>query len=122
QALAGKLDERVFERRALEVDIGEIEAVSVDPLHQVDQGARWMAGLYGKLPAVLAEDRVAGVSPGQRAAVGQGLFAADFDHRMAQRARLNLMRGADRNNAAFIDDGHAVAQLLRFFNIVRSDE
>src|SRR5258706_9598962 len=109
KAFAGKFDKRVFERRPLEMDIGEVKAVSVDPLDQVDQGARRMAGLYGKPSAVFAENRFAGVSPGEKAAVGKGLLTADLYNRMAQRARLDLMPGADGDDAGFIDNGDAVA-------------
>src|SRR5262245_58007643 len=104
------------------MDIGEVEAVAVDPLHQVDQRARRMAGLYGKLPAVFAENRIAGVAPCQRAVIGHGLLAADLDYRLAQRARLNLLRRPDRDDAALVDDSNAVTQLFRFFDVVRSNQ
>src|SRR5262249_58516766 len=52
----------------------------------------------------------------------EGLCVVDRDDRTAGRAGLDLMRRRDRDNAALVNDGHAVAQLLRFFNIVRGDE
>ena len=42
QALAGQLDEDVFERRPLELHVDEFEALLVHPLHQLDQRARRM--------------------------------------------------------------------------------
>src|SRR4051794_33589577 len=37
---------------------------------------------------------------------------------MGQRPILNLARRAQRDDAAFIDDGHAIAELLRLLNVV----
>ncbi len=41
---------------------------------------------------------------------------------MAQRTRLDFLRRPDGDDAALIDDGHAVAQLFRFFDVVRSNQ
>src|SRR5207244_921551 len=71
---------------------------------------------------IVAENGLAGVSPAGMTAIGKGLLAADLDDRMAERARLYLVRGADGDDAAFVDDGDAVAQLFCFFNVVRGDE
>src|ERR1017187_6322909 len=41
---------------------------------------------------------------------------------MGQRLFLNLARRADGDDAAFIDDGHAVAEFLRLFDVVGSEQ
>ena len=41
---------------------------------------------------------------------------------MAQRARLNLARRAHGDDAALVDDGHAVAELFGFFDVVRGQQ
>src|SRR5215813_3590156 len=100
------------------MNIGEIDAVLLDPLHQVDEGARGTAGLDRKPAAVAAEHGLLRVAEGQMITVRQRLFAADRDHRLPERAGLNLVRRAHRDDAAFVDDRDAIAKLLRFFDIV----
>src|ERR1035441_3349611 len=41
---------------------------------------------------------------------------------MGQRLFLNLARRADGDDAAFVDDGHAVAEFLRLFDVVGGEE
>ena len=51
---------------------------------------------------------------------GAGEF--DLDGGMGQRAVLNLARRADGDDAAFVDDGHAVAELLGLFDVVGGEQ
>src|SRR5437762_1201585 len=46
----------------------------------------------------------------------------DLDNRMAQCAGLNLVRRSGRDNPAFIDDGDPVAELFRFFDVMRGQQ
>ena len=52
-----------------------------------------------------------------KAAVG-----ANYLRGGAEGARLNLPRGAERDNFSLVDDGDAVAQALRFLDVVRGDQ
>jgi hypothetical protein len=55
QALSGEFDEDVFERGALQLDIGQLDTLLVNPLHQLDQRLCRPRRLDGQHLAVSAD-------------------------------------------------------------------
>src|ERR1043166_2772602 len=100
------------------MDVRQIDPVFFDPLDKVDQSSRRTAGLNGKSPAIVAEQRRFGVSPREALAIREGLVTADLDDGMTHCARLDLVRRANGDDAAFVDNRHAVAELFRFLDVM----
>ena len=66
----------------------------------------------------LVHGDLVGFRPARQCQIAQRCGELDFDGGVGQRLFLNLARRADGDDAAFIDDGHAVAELLGFFDVV----
>ena len=72
--------------------------------------------------AAVVERDLFGVAATRAVVPGSGCGAFDLDGGVGQRALLNLARRAHGDDAAFIDDGHAVAELLGLFDVVRGEQ
>ncbi len=77
---------------------------------------------HGDPQAGVIERSFFGVRPVRQPAVGERLRQFDLDDGTGERALLNFARRADGDDAAFIDDGHAVAELLGLFDVVGGEQ
>src|ERR1019366_1728854 len=122
QTLSGKFDEGVLQRRPLDADVGQLHAVFVEPLNHFDDDAGGAGGGDGNLHTPLVHGDLVGFGPARQRQIDQRGGGFDLDGGMGQRLFLNLARRADGDDAALIDDGHAVAEFLRLLDVVGGEE
>ena len=93
-----------------------------EPLDHLDDGARGPAGDHRDPRAAVIERDLLRLAPLRRHARGQRRRAFDRDGGSGQGALLNLARRADGDDAALVDDGHAVAELLGLLDVVGGEQ